>query len=60
MRLAAPMIESRFGAPLSGLGPAPYDAAVLGAVVAAGLLLGAVPAALAYRNSLADGLSMRI
>lgn len=60
MRLAAPMIESRFGAPLSGLGPAPYDAAVLSAVVAAGLLLGAVPAALAYRNSLADGLSMRI
>lgn len=60
MRFGAAAIETRFGAPLAGLGPAPYDVIVIGAVVAAGLLLGAIPAALAYRNSLADGLSMRV
>jgi putative ABC transport system permease protein len=33
---------------------------LLGLVVGAGLLIGAVPAWRAYRNSLADGLTIRV
>ena len=40
--------------------PPPADLALLGLVVAAGFLVGAVPALRAYRLSLADGLSMRV
>jgi putative ABC transport system permease protein len=56
----APLLEHRFGVFLELSWPSAYDMGLLGAVVAAGLLIGAVPAWRAYRNSLADGLTIRV
>jgi len=55
-----PMLERRFGLFFDLAAPSGYDLAVTGAVIAAGLCAGMLPAWRAYRNSLADGLSMRI
>ena len=56
----APFIEAQLGIFVSGLVPGLYDLLVLGAVTGAALVLGAVPAFRAYRNSLADGLTIRL
>jgi putative ABC transport system permease protein len=56
----APLLEHRFGVFVELSPPSAYDMGLLGAVVAAGLLIGAVPAWRAYRNSLADGLTIRV
>jgi len=55
-----PMLERRFGLFFDLAAPSGYDLVVTGAVIAAGLCAGMLPAWRAYRNSLADGLSMRI
>lgn len=55
-----PMLQTLVSAPIASMRLALSDAAVLGGVVLAGLAVGAIPAALAYRNSLADGLSIRL
>ncbi|WOI52625.1 ABC transporter permease [Parvularcula sp. LCG005] len=60
LRLAGPWIEQRYGVPLSGLGPSAHDLGLLGLVVLAATLLGMVPAWRAYRNSLADGLTVKL
>jgi len=57
---AAPWLEAQFGLSVSPGLPGAYDLAIGAAVVVAGLLAGTVPAWRAYRNSLADGLSMRV
>jgi putative ABC transport system permease protein len=58
--IARPFIESRYGLYL-GIGAlTPRELGLLGIIVAAGLLIGAVPAWRAYRYSLADGMSIRI
>lgn len=56
----APFLAHRFGVFVEIGGLSAYDMALLGAVVGAGLLIGAVPAWRAYRNSLADGLTIRV
>lgn len=56
----APLLERRFGVFVELSAPSAYDIGLLGAVVGAGLLIGAVPAWRAYRNSLADGLTIRV
>lgn len=56
----APFIEAQLGIFVGGLYPGLYDLLVLGAVTGAALVLGAVPAFRAYRNSLADGLTIRL
>jgi putative ABC transport system permease protein len=53
-------VESAFGLTLSIRPPGPVELAYVGAVVVAGFVLGVVPAFRAYRNSLADGLSVRV
>lgn len=55
-----PVLERRFGLFFDLAAPSGYDLVVTGAVIAAGLCAGMLPAWRAYRNSLADGLSMRI
>jgi len=56
---ARPWIESRYGLVLPLGWPGARDWALLGLVVAAGTLAGALPAALAYRHALADGMTVR-
>jgi putative ABC transport system permease protein len=58
--VSQPIIERHFGLfmPIQALTPTGY--LYLLAVIGAGLLIGLVPALKAYRNSLADGLTMRL
>jgi putative ABC transport system permease protein len=60
MALAAPLLEQHFGLFVEVGAPTGYDLAIAAAVVGAGLLAGLLPAWRAYRNSLADGLSIRL
>lgn len=55
-----PIIESRFGLFIEIGGLSNYESILLGAVVAAGFLVGSIPSYRAYRLSLADGLSLRV
>ena len=58
--IAQPMITAAFGIYLNVESLKTLDLALLAAVVAAAFVVGCVPAFKAYRQSLADGLSMRI
>ncbi|MEM8936168.1 MAG: ABC transporter permease [Pseudomonadota bacterium] len=53
-------LEASIGAPLGPLGLSVYDAYVIVAVTAIGFVMGLAPAWIAYRRSLADGLSVRV
>lgn len=57
---AAPLLERRFGLFLHAGAPTVPDLAIGAAVLGAGLVAGLIPAWRAYRNSLADGLSMHL
>jgi putative ABC transport system permease protein len=58
--IGAPLVEQHFGlfVPIRALGQIEY--VYIAAVAAAGFLIGLVPAAKAYRNTLADGLTIRV
>jgi putative ABC transport system permease protein len=56
----APLLQAQYGVAFGMGGPGLVDAAVLVAVSAASLLIGAVPALAAMQRSLADGLSVRL
>jgi len=58
--VARPYIESRFGLHLGISGLNAHEWLLLGIVLGAALLIGAIPAWRAYRYSLADGMSIRI
>jgi putative ABC transport system permease protein len=57
---AQPVLTARYGifVPLTGLNGS--DVAILAGIVAAALVMGLWPAWRAYRNTLADGLTIRI
>ncbi|MBM4217132.1 MAG: ABC transporter permease [Gammaproteobacteria bacterium] len=57
---AKPLLEKRFGIFLDPGGLTGYDLATLGIIIGAGLLMGALPAWRAYRNTLSDGLTIRV
>lgn len=57
--VAQPIVDTRYGLHLSIGLPTGRDLAVLGLVIFAGFVAGAVPAFRAYRQSLADGLMVR-
>lgn len=53
-------VQANYGLYLPLALPSPYEWTLLGAILAAALLMGVVPAGRAYRQSLADGLSIRL
>ena len=57
--VAQPIVDARFGLYLNIAPPTLRDLVLMGLVIAAGFLAGAVPAYRAYRNSLADGMIVR-
>lgn len=59
MAIAQPIIDNRFGLFLTIAPPTAQEIAILGLVVVAGLVAGALPAYRAYRASIADGLAMK-
>ncbi len=60
LALGGPAIESAMGVRLMGVRPGLLDAAAILAAVACAALLAILPAWRAYRNSLADGLTVRL
>ena len=58
--LAQGYVQASYGLFLPLALPSRYEWALLGAILAAALLMGALPAWRAYRQSLADGLSIRL
>lgn len=60
LAVTSPMLEARYGILIADLTPGLYDLAIIGAVTLAAAVLGAVPAWRAYRNSLADGMTIRV
>lgn len=57
---ARPLLERQFGLHMLISLPTHYDAVVLASVVAAALATGALPAIRAYRQTLSDGLQIRV
>src|SRR5690606_8423151 len=53
-------VQARYGLYLPLALPSAYEWCLLGAILGAALLMGGVPAWRAYRQSLADGLSIRL
>ncbi|MBM4221961.1 MAG: FtsX-like permease family protein, partial [Gammaproteobacteria bacterium] len=60
LAIAAPLIEQRFGIFMALSPPGSYDLTIGAIVVSVALLLGAIPGFRAYRNALADGLTIRL
>lgn len=60
LMVAQPLIESRLGIFIAIGAPSVHELSLLGAVFAAGLAAGVVPAFRAYRLSLTDGLSVKV
>ena len=58
--LIRPYIASEFGLFIAISPPSPYDLTLLAFVVVTGFVTGLVPAFLAYRNSLADGMTVKV
>lgn len=58
--IAAPWIDAEYGLYLPLALPAARELAILAAIVVCGGLIGLVPAARAYRLSLADGMTVRV
>ena len=55
-----PFLASRYGVSLIGAGPGILDLITISAVTLAALVIGTLPAWLAFRRSLSDGLSMKL
>ena len=57
---ARPVLEEQFGIFINVGYPTVYEFAIIGAVVSAALLMAMIPAWRAYRNTLTDGMTIRI
>ena len=60
LTLVRPTIEERFGLFLSIAPPNIGELGLLLAILVAALIVAVLPALMAYRNSLADGLTLRV
>jgi putative ABC transport system permease protein len=60
LAVARPLLEQRFGIFVEIAGLTRYDLAILGSIIVLALLMGLAPAWRAYRNSLSDGLTIRV
>ncbi|MBD0787764.1 ABC transporter permease [Vibrio sp. Y2-5] len=58
--LAAPLIESQYGIQIELNGITSYEWQLLAYVQSAGILIGFIPAIRAYRQSLSDGMTIRL
>jgi putative ABC transport system permease protein len=56
---ARPLIASRFGVDIAVRPPTIQDLSILCTIIVAALVVGAIPALRAYRNTLSDGLQLR-
>jgi putative ABC transport system permease protein len=54
------VLQDRFGVYVASASLSAADAIILGAIVLSGLAIGLIPAVRAYRNTLSDGLQLRM
>ncbi|HHI5410425.1 TPA: ABC transporter permease [Vibrio metoecus] len=60
LAVTAPMIASQYGIQIVLTGLTPYEWQLLGSVQLAGMVIGFIPALRAYRQSLSDGMTIRL
>lgn len=60
LAMAAPMIASQYGIQIALTGLTSYEWQLLGCVQLAGMVIGFIPALRAYRQSLSDGMTIRL
>ncbi|EMC2456613.1 TPA: ABC transporter permease [Vibrio cholerae] len=60
LALAAPLIASQYGIQIALAGLTAYEWQLLGCVQLAGIVIGFIPALRAYRQSLSDGMTIRL
>lgn len=60
LALLRPLVDRLYGLNLPLAAPTTWELTVMGGILAAGIAAGLVPAVLAYRRSLADGMTVRI
>ncbi|WP_114772150.1 ABC transporter permease [Vibrio cholerae] len=60
LAMAAPLIASQYGIQIALTGLTPYEWQLLGCVQLAGMVIGFIPALRAYRQSLSDGMTIRL
>ncbi|MCR9385824.1 ABC transporter permease [Vibrio metoecus] len=60
LAVAAPLIASQYGIQIALTGLTPYEWQLLGSVQLAGMVIGFIPALRAYRQSLSDGMTIRL
>ncbi|MEO0786330.1 MAG: FtsX-like permease family protein, partial [Pseudomonadota bacterium] len=60
LALLGPYLAARYGVSMIGTGPGLLDLVTIGSVTFAALVIGMLPAWLAFRRSLADGLSVKL
>lgn len=60
LAVAAPMIASQYGIQIALTGLTPYEWQLLGSVQLAGMVIGFIPALRTYRQSLSDGMTIRL
>ena len=60
MIASQPVLQDRFGIVIALGPPGAYELGLLSLVLLAGAVVGLIPAYWAYRNSLADGLTIRV
>ncbi|QXC57850.1 ABC transporter permease [Vibrio mimicus] len=60
LAMAAPLIASQYGIQIALTGLTPYEWQLLGCVQLAGMVIGIIPALRAYRQSLSDGMTIRL
>lgn len=60
LAIAGPILTERLGIVLTGIGPGALDLFVIALVSGLAALMGLVPALMAYRNTLSDGLNVKL
>ncbi len=60
LTLLRPVVDQLYGLNLSLAPPTAWEWGAMGTILAAGILAGLLPALLAYRRSLADGMTVRV
>ncbi|MEJ1960598.1 MAG: ABC transporter permease [Gammaproteobacteria bacterium] len=60
LAMGRPLLENRFGIFIRIAPPGRYELSILATIILAALLMGLAPAIRAYRNTLSDGLQVRV
>jgi len=60
LALASPIIQQNYGLAINLTAPSQYELLLIGCIQLSGLIIGIIPAISAYRQSLSDGMTIRI